>query len=125
MPYATNGGSARDAAVGMEGPHRATIRRVSAVMASGRRVHQTAVGRHDHEDRVGPVCEQDHGSQQRTPIEGAEIGDEPEDPADDSEARLHYVAPLVGRLPLSEERAIVELKPRWLLGDVDIESRLP
>jgi hypothetical protein len=37
-----------------------------------RRVHQIAVGRHDHEDRVGPVCEQDRGSEQPTPVEGAE-----------------------------------------------------
>ena len=44
-----------------------------------------------------------------------------EEPADDREARLHRVTPLVGRLPLGEERAIVELKARWLLGDVDVD----
>jgi hypothetical protein len=31
------------------------------------------------------------------------------------------IAPLVGQLPLSEERAIVELKARWLLGNVDVD----
>jgi hypothetical protein len=31
------------------------------------------------------------------------------------------VAPLVGQLPLGEERAIVELKARGLLGDVDVD----
>ena len=31
------------------------------------------------------------------------------------------VAPLIGRLPLGGERAIVELKARWLLGDVDVD----
>jgi hypothetical protein len=46
---------------------------------------------------------------------------EPEDPADDREARLHHVAPLVGQLLLGEERAIVELKARGLLGDVDVD----
>src|SRR5271165_5418437 len=81
----------------------------------------TAAGRHDHEDRVGPICEQDDGSEQPTPVEGAEIGDEPEDPADDREARLHPVAPLIGRLPLGEERPIVKLKARGLLGDVDVD----
>ena len=86
-----------------------------------RRVHQTAVGRHDHEYCVGPICEQDHGSKQPTPVEGAEAGDEPEDPADDREARLHHVAPLVGQLPLGEKRAIVELKARGLLGDIDVD----
>jgi hypothetical protein len=43
------------------------------------------------------------------------------DPADDREARLHHVAPLVGQLPLGEKRAIVELKARGLLGDVDVD----
>jgi Abortive infection alpha len=71
--------------------------------------------------RNGPICEQDHGSKQPTPVEGAEAGDEPEDPADDREACLHYVAPLVGQLPLGEERPIVELKARGLLGDVDVD----
>jgi hypothetical protein len=45
----------------------------------------------------------------------------PEEPADDREARLHHVTPLVGQLPLGEEGAIVELKARGLLGDVDID----
>ena len=31
------------------------------------------------------------------------------------------VAPLVGQLPLGEERAIVEWKARGLLGDVDVD----
>ena len=46
------------------------------------------------------------------PVKGAEKGNEPEESADDGEARLHYVAPLVGQLPLGEEGAIVELKAR-------------
>jgi hypothetical protein len=50
-----------------------------------------------------------------------EIGEQPKKPTDDGEARLHHVAPLIGRLPLGEERAIVELKARWLLGDVDVD----
>jgi len=75
-------------------------------------VHQAAVGRHDHEDRVGPICEQDHGSQQPMPVEGAEIGADSEDPVDGGKVCLNHVAPLVGQLPLGEERAIVELKAR-------------
>jgi hypothetical protein len=86
-----------------------------------RRVHETPVGRHDDEDRVRPICEQDDGSEQPTPVEGADIGDEPEDPANDGKARLHDVAPLIGRLPLGEERAIVKLKARWLLGYIDLD----
>src|SRR6516162_5414819 len=68
-----------------------------------RRVHQTAVGRHDHKDRVGPICEQDHGAEQPTPIEVIEKGGEPKDSADDNEARLHHVAALVSRFPLGKE----------------------
>ena len=30
-----------------------------------RRVHETAVGRRDHEDRVRPICQQDEGSAPR------------------------------------------------------------
>jgi hypothetical protein len=97
------------------------MRRVSAVAASAGVFIRRSFGWHDHEDRVGPICEQDHGSEQPTPVEGAETGDEREDPADDGEARLHHVAPLVGRLPLGEERAIVELKARGLPGDVDVD----
>jgi hypothetical protein len=37
----------------------------------GRRVHETAVGRHNHEDRVGPICEQDQGTEEPTPIAGS------------------------------------------------------
>jgi len=37
----------------------------------------------------------------------AEIGNEPKELGNDCEARLHRVAPPVGRLPLGEERAIV------------------
>jgi len=85
-----------------------------------RRIHETTVCRHDHVDRVRPICEQDDGTKQPTPLEGAEKSDEPEDAANDDEACLHDIAPLVGRLPLGEERAIVKLKARWLLGDVDV-----
>src|SRR5713101_6773084 len=46
---------------------------------------------------------------------------EPEEPAHDREARLHHVAPPIRRLPLGEERAVVELKACWLLGDVDVD----
>src|SRR5215467_212568 len=49
-----------------------------------RRVHQTAVGWHDHEDRVGPIYKQDDGSEQPTPLEGAEKGNDPEEPAERS-----------------------------------------
>jgi len=45
-------------------------------------------------------------------ISPAEIGADSEDPADGGKVCLNHVAPLVGQLPLGEERAIVELKAR-------------
>jgi hypothetical protein len=39
------------------------------------------VGMITHEDRVGPIREQDDGSEQPAPVEGAEIGSEPQGPA--------------------------------------------
>ena len=42
-----------------------------------RRVHEMTIGRHDKEDRVGPICEQDQGPEQPAPFEGAEKRDEP------------------------------------------------
>ena len=47
---------------------------------------------------------------------------EPEGTANDDEACLHDAAPLVGRLPLGEEPAIVKLKARRLLSDVNVDS---
>jgi hypothetical protein len=52
------------------------------------RAHQAAVGWHDHEDRVGQFCGQDDCSEQPTPPEGAEKGNDPEEPSDDRKARL-------------------------------------
>jgi hypothetical protein len=75
-----------------------------------RHVNKTPVGRHDHKDRVRPIREQDDSSERPSPVEGAEIGNEPEEPAHDREARLHDVAPLIGRFPLGEERPTVKLK---------------
>jgi hypothetical protein len=81
--------------------------------------HETTVDRHDREYRVRPVCKQDDGS------EYPAIGSETEEADDDREACLHYIASLVGRLPLDEERAVVKLKTRWLLGDVDVDRCPP
>jgi hypothetical protein len=46
-----------------------------------------------------------------------------QEPADDGEARLHDIAPLVGRLPLGEEGAVAKLKSCRLLRDVDVDRR--
>ena len=49
---------------------------------------QAVVGRHDHKDRVGPIREQDDGSEEPAPFEGAEKSADSEKPADNREARL-------------------------------------
>src|SRR3954453_13073624 len=97
------------------------MRRVFGRGGLRRGVHPTAGGRYDHKDCViiRPVCKQDHSPDQPTPVEGAEIGDQPEHPTDDGKARLYHVDPFVSQLPFSEERAISEIEPSWFLGDVD------
>ena len=85
------------------------------------RVHKTLIGRHDHEHRVGPIYEQDQGSEQPPPFESSEKGYGPKKAADDGQARLHHVAAPIGQLPLNEEGAIVELKACGLLGEVDVD----
>jgi hypothetical protein len=86
-----------------------------------RRVHETVVRRRDQEQRIRPIREQDDCSEQPTPLEGCEKGNEPEEPTDDREARLHPVATLIGQLPLGNEGTIIKPKARWLLGDVDVD----
>jgi len=56
------------------------------------------IGWRDHDDCVGPINEQDDGSEQPTPLEGAEKGNDREEPAGDDEARLHHVAAPIGQL---------------------------
>jgi hypothetical protein len=43
-------------------------------------VHQAAIGRHHHEHRVGPIYEQNGGSEQPTPLEGAKKATTPKNP---------------------------------------------
>jgi hypothetical protein len=50
----------------------------------GRRVHETPVGRHNHEARVRPICQQHDGFEQPAPVEGGEKANEPEESAEES-----------------------------------------
>ncbi len=54
---------------------------------------------------------------------GLPPGASAEQEADHGQARLHDEAAFVGRLPLGEQGAIVELQPCRLLGEIDIERR--
>ena len=54
-----------------------------------RRVHEMPVDRRDHEDCVGPICEQDDSSEYPAPVAGAQIGNEPQQPP--TIARLAYI----------------------------------
>ena len=47
----------------------------------------------------------------------------PKDGADQGQWRLHGEAVLVGRLPLGEQRAVVELQPGGLLAEADVDRR--
>src|SRR5437867_7969016 len=75
----------------------------------------------DNNGVYGQFESKDDGSEQPTPVEGIEIGEQPEKPTDDGEARLYHVAPFIGRLPLGKKGAIIKLKARSLLSDVDVD----
>ena len=88
-----------------------------------RGVHEAPVDRHDREDRARPIRQQDDCSEQPTPVEGAEIGNEPEEARPRSRGSPASCSPAGRPAPLGEEGAVVELKARGLLGDVDVDRR--
>jgi hypothetical protein len=51
----------------------------------------------------------------------AEKRGDSEKPADDGEVRLHHAPAPIGQLSLDEERAVVELWSRGMLGDLDVD----
>jgi hypothetical protein len=81
------------------------------------------VGRHDHDDRVGPIYQQDGRAEQPAPLmlKKATTPKNPptmtNSPASSSRA--------IGQLPLDEQRAVVELKSRGLLGSAGSTGALP
>ena len=79
-------------------PRFPIMRRVSPSGVLPLCLDQAAIGRHNHEDRVWLICEQDDGSEQPAPLESAENGNAPEEPSDDGEARLHRWGRLARRL---------------------------
>jgi hypothetical protein len=87
----------------------------------GRGRHQDLVCGHDGDHRVGPIREQQDRADE--PGVAAELpeGDGSEHGADERERGLHDEAARVGRLPFREQRAVVESKPRRLLGEIDVE----
>ena len=54
---------------------------------------------------------------------GLPPGDGAEEKAEHRQARLHGEAALVGGLPLGKQRPVVQLEPRRLLGEIDVEGR--
>ena len=82
----------------MKNPRFPIMRRVSPSGVLLLCLDQAAIGRHNHDDRVGLICEQDDGSEQPAPLESAENGNAPEEPSDDGEARLQRVAAPIGQL---------------------------
>jgi hypothetical protein len=97
---------------------RAALR--SRLLGSGR--HQDLVGGHDGDRRVGPVGEQEDRADEPGVAAQSPEGDGAEHRADQRERSLHDEAARVGQLPFREEGAVVEEKPRRLLGEIDIEG---
>ena len=110
----------RPARTACKRPQRPISRRQSAPRALRHR-RERPVGRHDGEQGIGPVGQQQHGARRPAPVGGTGEGDQAEHAAERCQARLHRVAAGIAQPPLREQRAVGERKPRRLLRDDDID----
>ena len=92
-------------------------------IAAWYRRFKLAVGRHDDEQRVGPVRQHDYSTERPEQIAGRPPGGRTEERRKDSNRGLHGGAALVSRTPLRKRRPVVESEPRRVLGDVDVNRR--
>ena len=84
--------------------------------------HQAIVDRHDRDQRERPVGDQDNRPQSPAPVAGRIPFGKSQQAAEDVKAGLHREAAFVGRLPLGEQRAVVETEPCGMFGNIDIDS---
>ena len=85
--------------------------------------HQRVVDRLDDQKRPGPRRQDMERAEEEGREPGLPPGDGAKQKAKQSQARLHGEAVLVGRFPLGKQVAVVQLEPRRLLGEIDVESR--
>lgn len=94
---------------------RAGIRRLDSL--------DPTVGRKNAQKRIRPISDQDSSADRPSPIAGLPLGQQPQDKSRNDEGRLHGLAALVGQLPLSQQRAIIEGETGMLFGDVNKKRR--
>jgi hypothetical protein len=83
--------------------------------------HERVVGRHDDEKRVGPIGNQDQRTEKPEPDTALPPCQYSQDEANDGKRGLHDEAALVRGFPFDKQRSIVEMQPRRLLGEIDVE----
>src|SRR5262245_49129275 len=85
--------------------------------------HQPVVSRHDGDEGVGPVGDEQCRAQQPTPIIALPPSDQAKQAAGDRERCLHGEAAFVCWLPFGEQSTIVKDETRRLFGDIDVDRR--
>src|SRR6185437_4030869 len=102
-----------------------SMKRCAAIGAGLRQVgpHQLVVDRLHDQERPGPRRQ----NEQRADEEGGDAGQPPGDGAEEKcehrQGRLHDEATSVRRLPLRQQRFVIQLQPGGLLGEIDVEGR--
>ena len=105
-------------------PHFSISARVCAVRGVGRGRFEHLVDRNDHEQRPRPVGAR--SARPRATRPSRPSGSRPTEPstvATSARLGLHRLAARVARLPFGEQRAVVEVEPRRLLGHVHVDRR--
>src|SRR5215469_15940288 len=75
---------------------------------------------HDPNQRVRPVRNEDHCTDQPEPFIGLPPRDDAQEKSDYGQRRLHGEATLICRFPFSEEGSVVQVQTGGLLGDIDV-----
>jgi hypothetical protein len=82
--------------------------------------HEPVVRGHDGKERYRPVGDHQQRPQGPADVSGLLPCRDPEQEAHDCQRSLHGETMLIGRLPLGQQGAVVELKTGGLLGNVDV-----
>ncbi len=83
---------------------------------------EPAVRWRDDDERIGPIGEHDEPAGKPAPIRAERKGEETEPTAQNRQVRLHGIAAPVARLPLGQQRAVIQAEARRLLHQIDVEG---
>src|SRR5262249_1534634 len=79
------------------------------------------VRRHNDEDGVGPIGDENERTDKPKPNTGLPPRDHSQHKANDSERRLHDEATLVGGFPLGGQGSVTEMQAGRLLSKIDVK----